>query len=182
MGIYNELIFVISYLADITTEDTRTTRMSVLSGASLLAWLIGGLTSKYILEYGGHLGVFSTTLSSYFIAILCIIVFVRDSRGKGSKLEPAVETSKTNEANDSVLSNLWQSFSITFKPRTGYKRACLAILLGMRCISIFSDDPFGMNYLYSRKKFGWDAPDYALFRTAICSSLAFGNLFFTRLN
>lgn len=36
-------------------------------------------------------------------------------------------------------------------------------------------DPFGMNYLYSRKKFGWDAPDFALFRVALYSSMAFGN-------
>ncbi len=38
-----------------------------------------------------------------------------------------------------ILKNLKHCFVVTFKPRTGFKRACLAIILTMRCISIFSD-------------------------------------------
>jgi len=37
-------------------------------------------------------------------------------------------------------------------------------------------DPFGVNYLYSRKRFGWEATDYAMYRTAICSGMVFGNI------
>lgn len=42
-------------------------------------------------------------------------------------------------------------------------------------VNYYTIDPFEMNYLYSRKKFGWDAPDFALFQVAHYSSLAFGN-------
>ena len=155
-----------SYVADITSEETRTARMSVLSGTLLLAWTVASLTSKYILEYGGHLGIFCSTLGLFFISTLWIGFFLPDSRR--SKADNLIETK------DSVLKQFSRSFSVTFKPRTGYKRACLAILLGMRCISIFSDDPFEMTYLYSRKKFGWDVPEYAVYRTFLCSSLTLG--------
>ena len=115
--------------------------MSLLTGMWPLAMPIGSLASKFILEQGGHLGVFCSTLGLYSVAILYVVFFIKDSRGKGSdnhKHESA-DTKTADEESLSVLKHLYRAFSVTFKPRTGYKRACLAILLGMRCISIFSD-------------------------------------------
>ena len=175
-----------SYLADITSEKTRTSRISLLAGTMVLSRPIGSLISRYILQYGGHAAVFGTVLSCYASAMIWIVFFIRDSRGTGNNIvlsEPGALSSEAKEADGvlEVLKNLWQCFSVTFKRRSGHKRAILAVILTMRCISIFSDDPFGMNYLYSRKKFGWDAPDFALFRVALYSSMAFGNFHLNKL-
>ena len=170
----NHLILLNSFLSDVSSEKTRTTRISLLSGAQVVAIPIASLMSKFLLEHGGPLSVWCVTLSCYAVAIAWTAFLIKDSRGKGSNLELNTTKSEEKEHGASVLKNLYRSFAVTFKPRTGYKRACLAILLGMRCISIFSDDPFGMNYLYARKTLGWDAPEFALYKTALCSSLAFG--------
>jgi len=113
----------------------------MLSGTMVLSGPIGTLMSRYIYEYGGHLGIWCTTLSCYSLALLWLIFCIRDSRGKGSNLEIAEVNDNKEDAGGflSIIKNLWQCFTVTFKRRPGNKRTCLAIILTMRCISIFSD-------------------------------------------
>lgn len=123
--------------------------MSFLSGTVVLSMPIGSIISRYIYEYGGHLAIWCTTLICYISAILWVIFLIKDSHGKGSNLhnEEKREDEKNKEGSRneqeegclSILKNLWKCFAVTFKSRPGNKRACLAIVISMRCISIVSD-------------------------------------------
>ncbi len=145
----------LSYMADITSESTRTSRISFLVGTYALSTPIGSFTSRYILQYGGHTAIWCSTLSCYVFGLLWIIFYIQDSRGKGSKLggrtiEPGknrtvVQSEITNESEGifAILKNLKHCFVVTLKPRTGFKRACLVIILAAKCIAMLSDcNPF----------------------------------------
>lgn len=131
-----------SYLADITSSKSRTARISFLSGMTILAMPIGSFMSRFVLEYGGHLAIWGTSLGCFTLSLLWIIFFVQDSRGKGSNLEIASGCErKKMEGNAAavVLKNLLHCFAVTFKARPGNKRSCLTIILIMKFMSVFSE-------------------------------------------
>ena len=42
-------------------------------------------------------------------------------------------------------------------------------------VFLFGKAPFSITTLYTRKKFGWDAPEWGFYRTIFSSVYAFGN-------
>ena len=72
---------VYSYIADITTEAERTSRLSVLDGTDYIFTMVGTLLSGPVFKYLGYYATFgaSGTLSS--LAVLYVIFVVKESLG-----------------------------------------------------------------------------------------------------
>lgn len=166
-------LLLLSYLVDITTEQSRTYRMAFLAGLTTLAVPLANLLSVFIYNNGGYIAVWGTVLGIFVINILYVIFFVPETRGKRAK-EQIVLAGPTNvvkpfpdqgedgtlhkdaEANltkelvaigelarpkpscSSVFKNLWKCFTVTFRPRAGYQRACVCLLLAGLCVNLFS--------------------------------------------
>ena len=84
-----------------------------------------------------------------------------------------------------VLNNAWYCFVVTFKKREGYKRACTCLLLATILLGYFIrgerykkkdvihiilklsilNRAHGILYLFTRKMFSCDAPEYARYTT-----------------
>ena len=187
-------MFIRSYLADITTTQTRTSRLSILYGSMVISYPIANFLSIYIYSYGGYLAIWGTSLGVGVVTLLYVLFVVQDSRGREQETNDDVPYAHFDvlDANDAssvrcdfctVISNLWECFDVTFQPRNGYKRACLCILLASMCFFIlqsktttnitkrfnkndyFFTVPGSITYLYTKKLFDWDQPQYALFST-----------------
>ena len=101
------------------------------------------------------MAVWGTTLILHTLALLYMTFFVRDTRGKearlltpakvmpekdNSKLAQEIVTSYESPKNSCIiiLKNLLQCFVVTFKPREGFKRACILILMAAMCLTLLS--------------------------------------------
>ncbi|EFX69296.1 hypothetical protein DAPPUDRAFT_329199 [Daphnia pulex] len=180
------------YIIDITTTEARTWRLSLLGGIVGISVPIGNLISAYIYASGGNIAIWGTALALYTVAFLYIIFFLEDSCGTSSivestdtqiieklkygKLENMRLLPRVKESCVGILNNLILCFTETFKRRPGYKRACLSILMASMCILIFANANNGVGYLFTRKKFGWDAPDWAFYVTIASAASVCGTL------
>nr|CAH0103279.1 unnamed protein product [Daphnia galeata] len=181
-----------SYIADITTTQSRTSRISIMYGCMAISYPIANFISIYIYSYGGFFAIWGTSLGLGVITLCYIIFFIKDSRGHESE-EDQIENNYSSVNNyspdneesdtsgtircrcDSVAFNLWECFAVTFQPRNGYKRACLSILLASMCVYVYQI-PGSVTYLYTRKLFDWDQPQFALFSTISSLTAVLGSL------
>ena len=131
-----------SYLIDITTEETRTSRISIFSGIVLTMAPIGNFIAGYLFEYGGHLTCYGVSFICFVLSVLYISLFVVDSRTKLLLPEEIAEKSK-NEARSNIFISVWthlvSCFSVTFKKRTGFKRACITLLILIMCFNVYAE-------------------------------------------
>ena len=73
-----------SYLADITSLRSRTTRIGLLDIFLFAGIPSGSFLSAYIYEHFGYYGVFFTALAIQITCILYITIKIKDTRGPNS--------------------------------------------------------------------------------------------------
>lgn len=119
-------------MIDITDEENRTWRLSLLSGMIFASVPIAYLIGSYIYEFGGPLASLGTSAGLTSISVLYTIFFVKESTTNKS-IEPVVKDNQSEIMDkkdcSTVFKNLWICFKITFKKRPGYERACICLLL-----------------------------------------------------
>lgn len=150
-------------MVDITDEKSRTFRLSLLAGIVFVALPIAHLITVPLFKYGSFMAVWCTALGLFTVNILYIVFYLTDTRGSRARktvpidgipelaikkeltnTETNVEEGQKNEEEDpkttciSVLKNLRTCFTVTFRPREGYHRACVSILLAALCCNLFS--------------------------------------------
>ena len=67
------------FIVDITTEENRTARMSIVNAFYGLGWLIGLPLGTYIKKHLGYVPLFSFTLILALGTILYVMLFVKES-------------------------------------------------------------------------------------------------------
>ena len=182
----------------------------------LVSYPVANFISIYIYSYGGFYAIWGTSLGLGVIALCYIILFIKDSRGHGSEENqvenidsPIVDYSQQSQELSTsgtkccccgpVVSNLLECFTVIFKPRDGYKTACLLILLTSVCVFSFQSNktnlhtlnsscvfcnfflsyavPESVTYLYARKLFDWDQAQFALLLTVFSLTAVIGIFF-----
>ena len=103
---------------------------------------IGNFIAGYLFEYGGHLTFYGVSFICFVLSVLYISLFVVDSRTKLLLPEEIAEKSK-NEARSNIFISVWthlvSCFSVTFKKRTGFKRACITLLILIMCFNVYAE-------------------------------------------
>ena len=79
-GLY---VFTYSYIADITSEKTITLRINILESAAILAGFVATLSSGYIIERFGYIGIYIACILTDIVGLLYII-FVLKPVDRGS--------------------------------------------------------------------------------------------------
>ena len=133
--------------------------MAIIGGTITIAIPVANFLASFIFKYGGYMSIYGTALSFLALAFTYVFIFVTDSKGfnnqrmvstiqnlvfyKDVALATAGESSeKKKHATGSFLftiSNLWKCFTITFRPRPGYQRVCVSLLLASLCLALFSN-------------------------------------------
>ena len=70
-----------SYISDVTTEESRTSRIGMANSIWFLGGPIGTLIGTYIYKAGGYQVLFGTSLCMHIIALLYIIFLLPESHG-----------------------------------------------------------------------------------------------------
>lgn len=174
-----------SYIADVTTRESRTKRMAFLDGLFPAGFFTGMAMSGFIKDQIGYLGNFSLGIGSALIAMFYAAIFLKDSRKLRPKevqdqidmlanmVEKKDQTS-TNTAREKRgkfaftslfdVRNVKSGFQAVFKRREHHLRSFLLLLGICFILEIFLINGKGpTQYLYFRRKFGWDIKQFGLY-------------------
>lgn len=180
-GIACLLIGMYSYLADVTSLRSRTTRIGLLDIFLFAGIPSGTFLSAYIFKYFGYYGIFLSVLVIQTLCILYIVVKIKDTRGPSSDYcypdseMDNVPTSTFRRYLSIVdFHQLFDVFRVSFKKREHNFRRVIIILIFLMLlnVTIFSDG--GILYLYARKEFKWDEQQYTKFQTCVIIVSAVG--------
>lgn len=115
-------------------------------GCMAVAYPFGNFVSIYIYTYGGSIAIWTTCLAIGVLTIVYILCFITDSRGREEEQlmdcqndtsSSCAEPEEGRSACLSAVTNLWESITVTFQARDGYKRARLVLLLASMSIFVF---------------------------------------------
>ena len=139
-----------------------------MGGTITIAIPVANFLATVIFKYGGYMCIYGTALGFLALAFIYVFLFVTDSKGKkkktklGTTIQKLViqkEVSSLHSADPSnnnnmdhtsclsIITNLWKCFTITFRPRPGYQRTCVALLLVSLCFALFSNGRKFINYI-----------------------------------
>lgn len=164
---------VFCYIADVTTEKNRATRMGVIEAALFAGLVSGSFSSSFILNWFGPVFVFGLAAGSMVLALLYVIFFVEESRSVNEL-----------EQRDNKLRELFrfelvrEMMSVCFKRRPNHDRAIIWIImisLGF-CIFVLEGNST-VFFLFVRERFDWSVRDYTIYSAIATCSLIVGNLF-----
>ena len=81
----NALLYSFSYIADITNEIERTSRLSVLDGTDYISTMLGTFISAPLFKFLGYYAVFGTSGCLALCGVLYALLVVRESLPKKSE-------------------------------------------------------------------------------------------------
>ena len=148
-----------AYISDVTSEQTRTSRVGLANSIWYLGGPIGTLIGTYIYKYGNYSAVFLTSFSLYLAGFI-ILCFLPESHGpfaskkvkydesennsvvsndeNGNATNKVVNTPNSDEPKVTVSQmfkdffnyrRIMDSFKCTLKKRDGYVRAYILLLI-----------------------------------------------------
>jgi PCFT/HCP family folate transporter-like MFS transporter 1/3 len=173
-GITCLLIGMYSYLADVTSLRSRTTRIGLLDIFLFAGIPSGTFLSAYIFKYFGYYGIFLSVLVIQILCILYVLIKIKDTRGPGSDYcypDSEMDTVPTSTVRRYLsivdFHQLFDVFRVSFKRREHNLRRVIVILIFLMLlnVTIFSDG--GITYLYARKEFKWDEQKFTKFQTCV---------------
>ncbi|XP_059481079.1 lysosomal proton-coupled steroid conjugate and bile acid symporter SLC46A3-like [Neocloeon triangulifer] len=155
------------YLSDISTPAERSWRMGVAEAALLLGLPTGLASSSYLLKFGGYVMVFATCSCACLLALLYVIYFVPES----------IQTSESTRQSVFDVRLIKEMVATCWKPRSGYRRLTMFLVMGTMASIIFSlDGDISVSYLYTRERFGWEIQDFTLYSSASVLASTVGSL------
>ncbi|KAL3288493.1 hypothetical protein HHI36_002935 [Cryptolaemus montrouzieri] len=78
-GFATSLTVCLSYLADVTDETSRGVRMGIFEVVVSVGQLLGTMSSSYIFNATGYIGIFVVAASLYLIALLYTVFVLQES-------------------------------------------------------------------------------------------------------
>ncbi|XP_045119470.1 solute carrier family 46 member 3-like [Portunus trituberculatus] len=161
-GMTTLLMACFSYVSDITRLRSRTTRIALVDLGFSLGSPIGILLSSVVFYYVGYLGIYSCGTCVFVIALLYVLVCVRDTRGASVTNEGFEGTTRRIRMCVDLLDtgNVRRSFATAFKRRPHKGRAKVLLLIAAMCLMVTEFGGYGMDYLYTKRMFGWTYNQY----------------------
>lgn len=155
-GFASALTVLLSYVTDITDENSRGLRMGIFEVVLSIGMLVGMISSSYIFNAVDYVGVFVIATGSYLIALLYSIFILEESL-------PNVQTEGKFD-NLFNFNEIKEMTATTFKRRPNHKRLLIMLCLTITSLFIFAVmSEGGSLYLYLRLKFEWTLKEYTLF-------------------
>ncbi|KAK7078452.1 hypothetical protein SK128_014708, partial [Halocaridina rubra] len=179
-----------AYISDVTSEESRTSRVGLANSIWFLGGPIGTLLGTYIYKFGGYQILFSTSVLMQLVSLMYVF-FLPESHGPFAnhskspnrenngeeKPAPTITFKKPKDIIDSKDQiSIWtmirdffnherivDSFKCTFKPRGGMVRAFILLLIFCNLLRRLGRGAY--MYLFTRRVLGWKATDYGLWVT-----------------
>ena len=135
------------YIADTTTEKSRTLRIVVMDGVGIAAETVGGFLNGYLFAALGYYGSFGVALVCYLLAAMATFLLIHDSKsGDVVEKTPKIVSFR----------NVLEAFKVLFKKRVGKLRHIIIILVFCFQLHSFArNGAYTVDYLFVRRKFDW---------------------------
>lgn len=129
-----------SYIADISSYETRTVRMGVATSFFMVGFPIGFALSGFLYQSFGFYGIFSTSFLLYCGSLIYIIRRVRE------KQESCLVHKKKSCTDNCDVNHPVDSLKTVIKPRSGSIRLQLLLMIA---VTFFIHAPFHGRFTYS---------------------------------
>ena len=140
-----------------SSKENLTTRLSILSAMKTLGIPGGVFAGKFIFAWKGYYGIYLSSALMSVTGLIYTVMFLSEE-----KIEP--QTTESNAAWDKISpKNVTEAIKCVAKPRSGYKRAMILTSIGLLFVHDLRTKTSG--YLYTNKKFGWNAGQFAVYNT-----------------
>lgn len=167
---------VYCYIADVTSEHNRSTKMAILEAVQYSGMLLGSLSSSYLLRMTNATTVFAVSTGALFLAIVYVACRVQESvhMDDGQRTVDLCTKARYLFRPDLVL----DTFRTTFKNRPKYNRAIILMGIVSLGANLFVyEENATIFFLFMRKQFNWSVRKYTIYNTASTIFLIAGNLF-----
>ncbi|XP_071520085.1 lysosomal proton-coupled steroid conjugate and bile acid symporter SLC46A3-like [Panulirus ornatus] len=179
----------ISYISDVSHERQRTSRVSTANSMWYLGAPLGTLVGALLIKYGSYNLALGLVFLAYIVAVVYVVVFIKESHGPFAKeklrAQGSVKEEPTPEKKDVSVSTMvadffnWrrvvESFKTAFKKREGNTRTILMAVVFGNMIRRMARGFF--MYMFVRRALHWEATDYGYWITYRNLLAALGSLF-----
>ncbi|ROT69738.1 Proton-coupled folate transporter [Penaeus vannamei] len=180
---------VTSYVSDICSENTRTSRVSTAHSLWYLGGPVGTLVGALVIKDSGYNLALLLVLLAYLSAVLYVVFVIKESHGPfaktasqahgSAKQEPSPdskEVSKLRMASDFFnWRRVVESFKTAFRQREGNTRMVIMAMLLSNMLRRIARGFF--MYMFVRRVLSWKATDYGYWVTYRNLLAAIGSLF-----
>lgn len=156
---------VYSYMADITSPETRTKRMGLLDVVWYLGGPLGRIMGGWLYHWSGYVAVFSVSAILWFLCFLYVLILVHESVDKTGYTSNAEEE---KYAHWGPFQHIIALFRTALKKRPGNARSLLFWLLSLK-LMVFLTQGHQM-YLWARRVLQWGATEFSTW-TSIDSTI-----------
>ncbi|CAG4936863.1 unnamed protein product [Colias eurytheme] len=177
-GWYTMFLGAFSYLGDITSKETRTFRMGILSLCMTVGFPVGMGLSGVLLRYAGYYGVFSASALFQFINFSYVWIAIDDHRW----LENKEKTLRTGCSGFFLeffdFHSLKETIEIAFKAGPNKRRLRICLILTVVCLSfgpLWGE--LSIMYIFARYRFNWDEVKYSIYSTYSLVTHSIGTMF-----
>uniref|UniRef100_A0A182PGG7 Major facilitator superfamily (MFS) profile domain-containing protein n=1 Tax=Anopheles epiroticus TaxID=199890 RepID=A0A182PGG7_9DIPT len=162
---------VFCYIADVTEEKNRATKMAIVEAAVFTGLLAGTLSSSFILRWTNGTTVFTIAACSVLFGLLYIIFYIEES------IKPNELSVGNNRARElfrlDLVSELMQT---CFKRRPNYDRLIIWLVILALAANIFAMDGSQTVFLlFLRERFEWTVKDYSYYDATAIVFMIVGN-------
>ena len=145
-----------TYIADVTSEEERTARVSVLDAIMMLAKPLGNLIGAKVFLVAGYYPVFALSGLFAFAGALYVMVSLKET----------LPAQKSDNEKTTFWEVLRRKNPVTVvrtlaRPRQGFRRRM--ILWSILTFLVHNLNYKGNLYLFTRKKFGWNEQDFSMY-------------------
>ncbi|ROT85668.1 hypothetical protein C7M84_009380 [Penaeus vannamei] len=149
-----------SYIADHSSGESRTLRLTVMSAIWQLGGPAGTALAAWLFDVGGYAWVFGLSLALYVLCLLYTLLVVRDKAPGPAEGRPRAQAGGGGPCD---VRNILDLFRACFRRRPG--RGRLHLLLAMTfMLGAYSSGAHNM-YLWTRRVLGWGSDQYSLYST-----------------
>ncbi|CAG0899376.1 unnamed protein product [Darwinula stevensoni] len=172
-GMVAFLMAIFSYIGDTTPLETRSAHVALTDASWYMGAPLGMLASGYIYKRWGSVAIFGTGATVIFLALIYVTIYIKEPHNAERKTFKASCTRlcQGHHARDCLKTVL--------RRRDGYQRTEILCLLVTMCLWLI---PFsgtnGIDYLYTKMKFGWDEPTYTIFGAVSIAFAVAGTVIF----
>ncbi|KAI5645167.1 major facilitator superfamily domain-containing protein [Phthorimaea operculella] len=177
-GWYTMFLGTFSYLGDITSRETRTFRLGILSLCMTIGFPIGMGLSGVLLKYLGYYGVFSISASLQFINLCYVLFAIQDHRWleKKEKERKSGCAGLLSEFFD--FKGLKDTMEIAFKSGPKHRRVRICLVLSVVFLNFGTMwGEMSIMYIFCRYQFNWGEVKYSIYATVGLITHLLGTLF-----
>ncbi|CAG0914202.1 unnamed protein product [Notodromas monacha] len=170
-------VSVFSYIADVSSTETRTMRLALLDAAFCLAGPLGNFLGSVLFSKFDFEGVFIVTILLTLLAGFMTLVFMRSDSHLISR-DSAIEREKLSTCKALFgVEHVRESLSVFARRRERDKHwiiwlQCFVIVVS----SIAGSGEWSISYLFTRRKFKWNEYNYAWYSAIVTICAVLGNL------